>query len=229
MGHKHNLDAQNIAATAAALTVQSGLPVDDAVKVGGDVASQVAKSYSESIKQNRSGNKTGGGGTGSGGAGAQQPILTASNPSPPSSQWRYVGGNKKNKKRLSQTVPYQKGTATAMQGVSIARPKSEIVENKALVVSGMPTDINGARMKKYIDAKAARAVELLKVVRLDREHAGWAAVVIELNDNDYNLLSNPDFWEEDVYIRAWTGPRFWRRKFIKPHERKNLLRRQWDP
>ena len=214
--------------------------MDEAIEAGVDAASQLVKSYSESIKQNRSGNKTGGKGTGAGVAsGHQQPLLARRNPSPPptqrnpphmqNGQWSVAGGNRKNKKRLSQTVPYQKGTATAINGVSIARPKSEIVQNKALVVSGMPLDINGTKMKKYIHAKAKREVELLKVIRLDREFAGWAAVVIELSDDDYNLLSSPDFWEEDVYIRAWTGPRFWRRKFIKPQERMNSVRRQWEP
>ena len=55
--HKRNLDAQNIAATAAAQAVSIGLSMDDAVKVGAAAASQLVKAYTESNKQNRSGNK----------------------------------------------------------------------------------------------------------------------------------------------------------------------------
>ena len=119
--HKRNLDAQNIASTAAAQAVQRGLSMDEAVKVGAAAASQVVKAYSE---QNRSGNKTG---TGAGGK--NQSPLTANNPSAAHATQRQSGqqwntaGKSKHKKRLAQTVPYQKGTATAIDGVSIACTK----------------------------------------------------------------------------------------------------------
>ena len=133
---------------------------------------------------------------------------------------------------MAQTVPYQKGTANAINGVSIAHTKPQYLQNEALVISGMPIDINGTRLKEYINSKAKRHVELLKVVRLDREYARWAAVVIELSKDDYSELSNPDFWEQNVYIRPWTGPRYWRepkQKFMKPQEVKNSVRRTWVP
>ena len=86
-------------------------------------------------------------------------------------------------------------------------------------------------MRACINSRAKRDVELQKVVRLDREYSNWAAVVIELTKDDYSELSKPDFWEEGVYIRPWTGPRFWRgekRKFLTPQERKNSGRRTWE-
>ena len=69
----------------------------------------------------------------------------------------------------------------------------------------------------------------MHVVQLDREYARWAAVVIELSKDDHSLLSKMNFWKQDVYIRPWTGPRHWRqqRKFVKPQERMNSVRRTW--
>ena len=49
---KRNLDAQNIAATAAAHAVSICLSMDDAVKVGAAAVSQLVKAYKESNKQN---------------------------------------------------------------------------------------------------------------------------------------------------------------------------------
>ena len=232
--HQRNLNAQNIAAVAAAQAARSGLSMDESAKVGTAAATQLAKSYAESIKLNRSGKKAV---TGTIASGQHQiPLTSVTLPKPPHAAqgqtegWNLVG-NPKRKKRLAHTVPYLKGTASAIEGFSLARPKPQYTQNEALVVSGMPTDINGTKMKAYINSRAKRDVELQKVVRLDREYSGWAAVVIELTKDDYSELSKPDFWEEDVYIRPWTGPRFWRgekRKFLTPQERKNSVRRTWE-
>ena len=84
-------------------------------------------------------------------------------------------------------------------------------------------------LREYINSRAKRNLDLLHVHRLDREYAGWAAVVIKISKEDYSQLSKPDFWEEDVYTRPWTGRRHWReeRKFVKPQERWNSVRRTW--
>ena len=116
--------------------------------------------------------------------------------------------------------------------MSIARIKPQYLPNEALVISGMPIDINGTRLKKYINSRAKRNVELLHVERLDREYARWAAVVIELSKDDYREFANPGFCEQDQFIRPWTGPRYWqepKRKFLKPQEIKNSVWRQWVP
>ena len=55
--HQRNLNAQNIAAVAAAQAARSGLSMDESAKVGTAAATQLVKSYAESIKLNRSGNK----------------------------------------------------------------------------------------------------------------------------------------------------------------------------
>ena len=236
--HKRNLDAQNIAAMAAAQAAHSGLSMDESAKVGTAAATQLVKSYAGSLKLNRSGNKTE---TGTVARGQNQTPQTTLNPSShmlprtpretqgQSEQWK-VQGNSKRKKRLALSVPYQKGTAAPIVGFSIARTKPLYEQNEALVVSGLPTEINGTMMKAYINSKAGREVELQKVVWLDREYAGWAAVVIELSKDDYTELSNPDFWQEGVYIRPWTGQRFWRgakQKFLTHQERMTSVRRQW--
>ena len=230
--HKRNLDAQNIAATAAAQAVLIGLPMNEAVNVGAAAASQLVKAYSESNKQNRSGNKAG---TSVVAVGQHQPTLTSPNlPSPhvtqrQSGQWN-TAGKPKHRKRLALTVPYLKGTGTAIDGVSIARTKPQYLQNEALVISGLPTDINGTRLRQYINSKAKTNIELLHVHRLDREYARWAAIVVELSKENYTLLSNPDFWEQGVYIRPWTGQRHWRekRKFMTGQERQNSARRTWE-
>ena len=160
--------------------------MDEAVKVGAAAASQLVKAYTESNKQNRSGNKAG---TSAVAGGQSQPPSTTHKPPSAHADQRQsqpwtMAGKSKHRKRLAQTVPYQKGTATAIEGVSIARKKPQFLQNEALVISGMPTEINGKMLRDYINSRAKRDVELLHVHRLDREYAGWAAVVIELSKKD---------------------------------------------
>ena len=158
--HKRNLDAQNIAATAAAQAVSIGLSKEDAVKVGAAAASELVKAYTESKKQNRSGNKAG---TSVVAGGRSQPPSATHNPPSPhetqrqSQPWT-MAGKPKHRKRLAQTVPYQKGTGTAIEGVSIARKKPQYLQNEALVISGMPTDINGKMLKEYINSRAKKII-----------------------------------------------------------------------
>ena len=192
----------------------------------------MVKSYADSLK-NRSGRQR-----------PQQVAQTQSipsvtptrdNPPPPpqpeGGHWVTVGSKPKNKKRLAQSVPYQKGTCTESNGVSIARTKPQYLQNKVLVVSGMPLDINQSKLEAYINPKADRKINLLYVARLDREYSEWATIAIELNDEDYETLAKPDFWQQNVWIRPWKGWRFWRsarRKVLKPQDIKNAARRKWD-
>ena len=72
------------------------------------------------------------------------------------------------------------------------------------------------KLQGYIDWKAGRQIELLHVERLNREYSKWGSVAIELSDENYALLSQPDFWEKDVLTRPWKGWRFWRSTRPKP-------------
>ena len=82
-----------------------------------------------------------------------------------------------------------------------------------------------------MNERAEREIEFKYIQRLDRTFSKWGTVVIELNDKDYETLSNLDFWETDMKIRQWKGLRFWRDETrpvrVKPHEVGSYMRRQW--
>ena len=139
--------------------------------------------------------------------------------------------NNKRKNSLAHNAPYHKGTGGIDGSLRLAYTKPPHMQNKALVISGFNRNIQESTFKQIVNERAEREIEFKYIQRLDRTFSKWGTVVIELNDKDYETLSNLDFWEADMKIRQWKGLRFWRDETrpvrVKPHEVGTYMRRQW--
>ena len=228
MTHKRNIACQELAANTAAQAAANGMPVDKAIELGKSTAAQFAKSYSEVTKKVAVGKIQ------------KQDVASQRSPVPPTApstnhdrqprdngEWTIVGRKNKSKKHLPK---YTKGTGNVSAEASIARPKPAYLENKVLVVSGMNVDITKDEIITKITSRAKQELDqdvaIQHIVRLDRDGSWYATAAIELNENDYNILANPDFWEAGIGIRDWVGPRFWRGgRRLKPQDIRSSPRR----
>ena len=129
-----------------------------------------------------------------------------------------------------------KGTGS-MNGVNnIAHQrndKPQYLKHRVLVIGGLDDNINLAKLDEYINSRTIHKVNILHIARLDREGSDrGATIAIELNDHDYDILTNSDFWLSNIRIRAWRGFRWWRlpEKLPQNDQVKNLPpRRQLAP
>ena len=62
-----------------------------------------------------------------------------------------------------------------------------------------------------------------------KEYSKWRTIAIELGDNDYELLSKPEFWDSNILLRDFKGRRWWRNPAsnLTVDERRNSFRQQW--
>ena len=121
------------------------------------------------------------------------------------------------------------GTGTSLSpGLSLAYCKPDYLKNKVLVVSRMDKNINGKRFQDFIDDKAKKHIELLYVQQLNKTISTYSTIAIELNDENYELLSNSNFWEGGIAIKPYIGRRWWR-SAPRPSTQtiKSSVRQQW--
>ena len=220
-----NIAASDAAADAAAHAIQSGLSLDVAKNMGKIAANATAKTYALSLKGNN------GSGTNSP---QPMPPLPLSTPAGPPSlvpaatphPWTTV----KNKGKLAKISPYKTGTK-ATSGTSLIPKKPDYLANKCLVISGLSTEIDTVVFKSYIESQVGKDINLLNVQPLSREGSSWLTLAIELSEDDYNLLSNPDIWEPQIRIRDFKGWRFWRSQTQQRPNReelRNSVRMSWS-
>ena len=223
--HLMNIAASDAAADAAAHAIQSGLSLDVAKNMGKIAANATAKTYALSLKGNN------GSGTTSPQPTAPLPLSTPAGP--PSlvpaatpHPWTTV----KNKGKLAKISPYKTGTK-ATSGTSLIPKKPDYLANKCLVISGLSTEIDTVVFKSYIESQVGKDINLLNVQPLSREGSSWLTLAIELSEDDYNLLSNPDIWEPQIRIRDFKGWRFWRSQTQQRPNReelRNSVRMSWS-
>ena len=102
------------------------------------------------------------------------------------------------------------GTGTiAENGSSLAYVKQIIPKNNFLVVAGLDKTVNRERLQTEINRKAKRPVKLIHMEGLSRTINQSRTVAIELNNNDYELLSKSDFWEPGIRTWPFVGRHFW--------------------
>ena len=166
-------------------------------------------------------------GTGSvSGGGGGPPPPTSQRPRPGIA----AGNNRNNTKNKQHNLTYKRGTGTlATTGTSLAPAKPEYLKYKVLVVHGIDKSVTKQRLQDVINEKAGKSITLHHIAPLHRELSWCATLAIELSDEDYDMLSQQDFWEERIKIRQWLGWRFWRsEKRPTKQEVKSSMRAQWS-
>ena len=103
------------------------------------------------------------------------------------------------------------------------------MKNKVLVVHGLDKGINQNKLQQEINRRANRDIKLLYVAPLSRVKSWCTTLAIELSEGDYEILSQPGFWERQIKIRPWHGFR-WYRGAQRPtkEEVRNSMRMQWQ-
>ena len=217
--NKHILNkiVTDIGIATALEAANRGLSKELAKDMGVSAAASVAKvGYAGAVKQTAISAATPPTPNGRGTTRVPPPHSTANN------------GNK-GRKRLNNTAPYNRGTCDVIEGdMSLAYTKPQYLQNKALVISRIKRNITRNQFQQIVNTKADRSINFIHSERIDRTYSNWGTVVVELNDDDFALLSNKDFWPKDILIREWIGWRFWRSNTrVKPQEIKNSMRSQW--
>ena len=141
-----------------------------------------------------------------------------------------MGINTANNKRTHITS-YKKGTAS-ISNCSIASKRPAYLDNKCIVVSKIKQDIGLTELQEYVNQRAGRNIKFLhEPVNLAKEYSRWRTLAIELSDNDYELLSKPEFWDTNIQLKDFEGRRWWRNKAsnLSQNERQNSMRQQWIP
>ena len=96
------------------------------------------------------------------------------------------------------------------------------------MIHGLDKGVNHSKLKQEINRRANREIELIHVAALSWEKSWCTTLAIELNETDYNTLSQPDFWEKQIKIRQFYGFRWWRGiKRPTKQEVKSSMRMQW--
>ena len=232
------------AATASAQAIQEGKTVQDATKVGEYAGEATAKTFAEMARNTvgRAGTSAGataGGSNGTTTAAAGSGVSPGATGRTPQFPWETVGNKKK--KTLANKAPYEHGKGSAMchSGKSISirpRAKPEYLSNECLVVAGLNPELTEDELKAEIIYAAGRDIDFKFIQILSGEDQWYLTVAIELNEEDYKLLFDPNFWDPHCHIRKFLGNRWWRgerkgprqpQKRLTYEQRKNMARAQW--
>ena len=140
----------------------------------------------------------------------------------------YVKKHQHNNKR-AHIVPYKKGTAVSSNnGIGAKRPA--YLDNKCLVISHVNIETGIPQLQNYVNERAGRNVKFLhEPINMAKEYSKWRTIAIELSDNDYELLSKPEFWDSNILLRDFKGRRWWRNPAsnLTVDERRNSFRQHW--
>ena len=99
-----------------------------------------------------------------------------------------------------------------------------------LVVSRVKRETTIPQIQDYINKIANKNVKFLhSPVNIAKDYAEWRTLAIELSNEDYNILSNPNLWSAKLRIKDFVGRRFWRNKAsnISANERRSTVYQSW--
>ena len=149
------------------------------------------------------------------------------------------------KQSLAKKSPYNAGKGDSMNtGVKPftvpPRTRPEYLSNKCLVVAGINPELTLDQFKEGINSisqeKANRDIDFKHIELISKTPHGHVTkhltVAIELNDDDFLLMNDVNFWDPQLRIRKFVGWRWWRgamqkKPKITPQERKNAVRNSW--
>ena len=159
---------------------------------------------------------------------------SGSPPSPPNNQPMHPsfgnGSPYRNDKQRRFYSKFIRGTGTAHSSeLSLAPVKPNYMKNKVFVVHGLDKGVNHAKLQQEINRRANQDIKLLHVAPLSRVKSWCTTLAIELSEGDYDILSQPGFWERQIKIRAWHGYR-WYRGAQRPtkEEVRSSMHMQWQ-
>ena len=84
----------------------------------------------------------------------------------------------------------------------------------------------------FINDTAGENVNVLHIEILSREYSPWMTIAVEMNNEDYEILSNIDIWDNSIGIRDYIGWRSWhgpRPRRLPADEITKSVRMQWIP
>ena len=154
----------------------------------------------------------------------------SSTPTPHHSVGNGTADRNTNNKPRRHNSKFIRGTGAAVSSeLSLAPAKPEYLKHKVLVVQGLDKSVNHAKLQQAINIRAGREIKLLHVESLSREKAWCNTVAIEVSESDYDIISQPFFWEEQIKIRPWHGVR-WYRRAQRPSKQEVMssMRMQWQ-
>ena len=65
---------------------------------------------------------------------------------------------------------------------------------------------------------------------LAKDYSKWRTIAIEISDEDYQILSNPEIWDSNLMIKDFKGRRYWHNKAstMTANERKSTVYQSWQ-
>ena len=99
---------------------------------------------------------------------------------------------------------------------SLTAHKPTFLKNKCLVIKGVGNNLNIPQIYDKINRIAGKKIQYLhKPVILSKSTQLNRTMVFELNEEDYDILSNENMWDNTVKVAEFVGNRFWRKNNVK--------------
>ena len=112
-------------------------------------------------------------------------------------------------------VPYKRGTANSISSGHNSTPNNQShIVSKCLVVRGFALHVSIDQIKQYINSIAGSNVKLLnEPIFINRKSSMVRTVVLEMDNNEFQRLSQENFWHHTLKIREFQGQRWWKNSF----------------
>ena len=133
-------------------------------------------------------------------------------------------------KTVNKNTKVIRGTSSA-PGRSLAGELPEHFKNRVLVISPVSKKLNQNQINDKINRIAGKSINFqFEPILLNKICQDTRTIAIELNDEDYSLLSNRSIWNSNMKISEFTGRRFWRlnNTRLTKTERKYSVRDSWN-
>ena len=192
---------------ASIKAIRNGATDEEAKAIGMEAASAVCKSYAQILNKSHNNNKS-----------------KTTNKNNTSTQ------SKNKQTRPSHIGQYKKGKGdSSLNSIAAKRPK--YLEGKCLVVSRVKSDSTKTEFMNYINSIAGKNVKFLSTPRnLAKDYSNWRTIAIEISDEDYQILSNPEIWDSQLRIKDFIGRRYWHNKAstMTANQRKTAVYQSWQ-
>ena len=208
---------------AAVVAASQGTPTDKAMEIGRATGTAKAQSFAQAAKL-----RNGTANAGAPSSNTEFPKLRAAASGAATSGATASGaaGRAAIRNKLAKTSPYKRGNATATdQTMNMQKPT--FMKNKCLVIRGLKKGISRGQFIEYINKTAGKKINILHIQIISRVFSPWLTVAIELNTEDFELLSDVNIWHTSIGIREYIGWRHWhgeRPKRLPPQEIRNSVR-----
>ena len=205
--HERNLASVTQAISVTMEATRNGKTNEEIKQIGMDAATAICKSYANILSKKHNGN-------------------LAKN----INKGHTISQNKDNKVKISHIGQYKKGKCVSSDN-TIAAERPKYLDGKCLVVSRVKRDTTKSQFISYINRIAGKNVNFLSSPRnLAKDYSNWRTVAMEISNEDYEILSNPDIWDSNLRIKDFVGRRYWHNKAstLSANERKSTVYQSWQ-